>query len=93
MYEYSIKCEVLNSGEKVFTPLVRPKSKFLGPNWTRIIKVYDRYVDMDIEHEPHLTEEECKQHIDGFANQIIEDNLNRVKAVSLSKYEPEYTKD
>lgn len=84
-FEFTIRCETLNSGEQKFIPLMRPKTKFsyVGPSWTRIVKIYDRYIDLDISFEPNLTLEECEQHIEGFKEQYARDEMNKVKSVSF----------
>lgn len=85
MYEYSVRKEVLNSGEVIFTPLVRVKSKYIGKSWTRIVKIYDTYYDFDIDTNVRLTLDECQEHIKGFHNQFENTQLNKVKESSLIK--------
>jgi hypothetical protein len=65
--KYAIQVLVKN-GQATYLPVVKESS--FGSKWTPIIKVYDLYLAMDVEKPGGLTEEECKEHIEGCKNQI-----------------------
>lgn len=70
-YQFAIKHDVLKSGKEILTPVVRYKNRFFKGMWYRIVKVYDRYVMMDIDFIPNLTREECQEHIEGFKKEQL----------------------
>lgn len=82
-YEYAIKHEVLNSGTEIFIPVVRPKQKVFKSSWSRITKVYDRYLIMDLDFNTNLTHEECEEHIAGHKEEVRVMNQNKIKKTSI----------
>jgi hypothetical protein len=89
-HEFAIKKDILNSGEIVLTPVVRLKSKygrFLNNKWNRITKIYGVYMLMELDFDPKLTREECKEHIQGYQQALRELNKNQVETIEFDTLE------
>lgn len=59
---------IVKAGVATYLPVV--KESELGAKWIPIVKVYDRYIPLEIEKEGGLSEEECVQHIEEYKKQI-----------------------
>ena|SRR5688572_20999311 len=87
-YEFAIKKDVLNSGKTIHTPVCRKKSKLgrlnIFPNpWERIVKLYDKYVLIELDWTPSLTYQECEEHIHGFQLSLTESINNQLHSVEF----------
>ena len=87
-YEFAIKQEVLNSGETVFTPVIREKSnswwKKLFPNpWYRLANVEGVVQILDVDRVVYLAYDECEDRIRAFKEQMAEKDRDKVKHTVL----------
>lgn len=75
---YAIK--VLHKcGVTTFLPVYRPKG--FGTKYQPIVKVYDRYLTLDIEKDNGLSEEECVAHLEAYKEQIAREKIENAVSV------------
>ena len=72
---FAIKKETLFNGTVRMYPVVRQS---LFTDWTPIVKVYGEYFAMFIETDHAFTEEECREHIEGYKQQLFQEYANKV---------------
>lgn len=89
-YEFAIKIDILNNGEIIRIPVFRKRSgisKIIPGPWNRIVKVYDKYMSMELDWVPKLTEEECGEHIEGYKKVLSRIRNTDVATVELKALE------
>lgn len=85
-YEFAVKTQTLASGKLVLMPVCRIKSRFkISSNpWERIVKIYDKYMTMELHFEPELSLQDCHEHIKGFQDQLKEIISNKIVITSIT---------
>lgn len=80
-YEFAIKRHVLKDETEILCPVVRVKRRFFKETWQRIVKIYDKYLIQELDWEPVLSLEDCKDHIDGYRLHLEKQGAKVTKAI------------
>lgn len=88
-YEFAIKRETLNSGKEILIPVCRIKNKipFIENRWSRIVEIYGVYQLQELDFQPELTHDECKNHILGYQSVLSKQKENEVAEVEYDTLE------
>jgi hypothetical protein len=89
-YEFAIKIDILKNGEIIRIPVFRNRSglsKFIPGPWNRIVKIYDKYIAMELDFIPKLTEQECAEHIEEYKKVLNKLKDAEVETVELKALE------
>lgn len=84
-HEFAIKKDTLRSGKVFYTPVYRRIG--WATSWTRITRIYDEYLLMDLDFNPDITFAECEEHIAGYKKKLDKSKENEIKFVEYHKLE------
>lgn len=80
--EFAIKT-VVRGETAIHLPVYKPAGFNTG--YTQIVKIYDKYIPLDIEKPGGMSKEECIQHINEFKQQLQEERKNSRVEVTIEK--------
>lgn len=81
-YEFGIRTMTLNNGKEILVPVICEVKRFMPKNWQRITKLYEKYLIQELDFNPELTMQDCKDHINGYKEVLrtkVENNIMKTE--------------